>query len=188
MKSQKELILITGGVRSGKSTFAQRLAMEKGGKTLFLATAQAGDAEMAQRIAVHKASRPEEWLTVEEPLHIAQAFSQHSHESEVIILDCLTLWVSNHLLQLFAEETEVKADESTQRGTIKEAEAFLKAYQKGSASLIVVTNEVGMGIVPDSPLSRLYRDTLGRVNQLFAARADRVYLMVAGIPVAVKGS
>jgi len=173
----KELVLIIGGARSGKSSFAQRLAKNVGGKVLFLATAQAGDDEMAERIARHKASRPATWRTVEEPLELASVLQREAASTDVVIIDCLTLWLNNLLLREgSASETEV----------LGQVDRLLDVYQKGTASYIVVSGEVGLGLVPPYPLGRLYRDILGWMNQKVASRADKVFLMIAGIPLELK--
>ena len=173
----KELVLILGGARSGKSSFAQRLAKKAGGSVLFLATAQAGDAEMAERIARHKASRPATWRTVEEPLELASALQREAASIDVVIVDCLTLWLNNLLLKEGgASETEV----------LEQVDRLLDVYQKGTSSYIVVSGEVGLGLVPPYPLGRTYRDILGWINQKVANRADKVFLMVAGIPLELK--
>ncbi len=170
----RELVLVLGGARAGKSAFAQGLA-ENVGNVLFVATAEAGDAEMAERIARHRASRPAHWVTLEEPLNLPAALAKTPPSYDAVILDCLTLWVSNLLLQ-----------ENQARDPVTAAERLLEAYEEGTASWIVVSNEVGLGLVPPTPLGREYRDALGRVNQIVARRADRVYLMVAGLAMDLK--
>lgn len=177
----KELILVLGGARSGKSHFAQVLAREKGRRVLFVATAEAGDEEMAARIRAHQAARPREWRTLEEPWHLAESLEPET-EPEVMLVDCLSLWVSNLLLQGY-ESTPLEALE---RRILDEASRLLECYQKGKADFILVSNEVGMGLVPEHPLGRHYRDLLGRVNQLVASRADKVYLVVAGLALELK--
>jgi adenosylcobinamide kinase / adenosylcobinamide-phosphate guanylyltransferase len=173
----KELVLILGGARSGKSSFAQRLAKNVGGKVLFLATAQARDDEMANRIARHKASRPATWCTVEEPLELASVLHREATTTDVVIIDCLTLWLNNLLL---------KDDGSSETEVLEQVDKLLDVYQKGIASYIIVSGEVGLGLVPPYPLGRLYRDILGWMNQKVANRADKVFLMVAGIPLELK--
>lgn len=174
---KKELILILGGVRSGKSRFAQQLAGNSKGRVLFLATAQATDDEMAERIAKHKSSRPAEWLTIEEPLQIASALKSHAASSDIVILDCLTVWLGN----MMSRDASASEEEA-----LEEVERLLEVYKTGSASLILVSGEVGMGLVPPYPLGRAFRDIQGRINQRLAQEADRVVLMVAGIAVDVK--
>lgn len=173
----KELVLIMGGARSGKSSFAQRLAKSVGGKVLFLATAQAGDDEMAERIARHKASRPATWQTIEEPLELASVLQREAVSTDVVILDCLTLWLNNLLL---------KEDSASETEVLEQVDRLLDVYLKGNASYIIVSGEVGLGLVPPYPLGRLYRDILGWMNQKVASSADKVFLMVAGIPLELK--
>lgn len=177
----KELILILGGARSGKSAYAERLARERGGGVLFVATAQAGDEEMARRIADHRAARPAGWRTLEEPVAVAGRLATEGADAGTVLLDCVTLLVSNLLL---AHEGE---GEGAVAGRVEaEIAGLLRRYEEGAATWLVVSNEVGLGLVPPYPLGRLYRDLLGRANQRLAARADRVYLMVAGLPLDVK--
>lgn len=171
------IIFITGGVRSGKSDFAQRLAEQRQGPRVYLATAQALDDEMKGRIQNHKVKRGDRWDTLEEPIYIGRALQAAKNGYDTILLDCLTLWMSNILCQDSAGE--VMLSDVT--------EAFFKSLDSFSKTLIVVSNEVGMGIVPDNSLARTYRDQLGYVNQRMAERADEVYLLVSGIPVKIKG-
>jgi adenosylcobinamide kinase / adenosylcobinamide-phosphate guanylyltransferase len=190
------LILILGGARSGKSVFAERLAVSSGRTVAFIATATAGDDEMRARIARHRASRPREWHTIEEPLDLARAVRQAYKLADVLLLDCVTLWLGNMVSQ------EPGQRESGDKGieelritsnlfdelSLKQVEALLAVVQSAepNKTLIVVSNEVGLGVVPAYPLGRVYRDTLGYVNQRLAQAADRVYLMVAGLAVDIK--
>jgi adenosylcobinamide kinase/adenosylcobinamide-phosphate guanylyltransferase len=170
------LTLILGGARSGKSTLAERLAAQYA-RVTYLATAQALDDEMAARIVKHRADRPAHWRTVECPLDPAAALREHAADTDCFLLDCLTLLVSNLLL----------ADEAGAEAGIRRAtDALLTAYRETGADLILVSNEVGLGLVPAYPLGRAYRDVLGKANQRLAAVADRVYLLVAGLPLDVK--
>jgi adenosylcobinamide kinase / adenosylcobinamide-phosphate guanylyltransferase len=196
------LILILGGARSGKSTFAERLATNSGrtassaGSVAFIATATADDDEMRARIARHRASRPPEWHTIEEPLDLAGAVGQAYKLADVLLLDCVTLWLGNMLTQDSGqrdsdnegkEELHITSNLFDEQ-PLQQIEALLAVVQSAgqNKTLIVVTNEVGLGIVPAYPLGRVYRDTLGYVNQRLAQAADRVYLMVAGIAVDIK--
>lgn len=181
---EARLTLILGGVRSGKSDYAQRLAAESGRPVVYLATATAGDEEMAERIARHRAARPAHWRTLEAPTNVGQALEAVLAGGEVVLMDCLTLLVSNLMME---EGEEVTEGQLVARVT-GELEALLEVCAAREAALIVVSNEVGMGLVPPYPMGRVYRDVLGRANQWLAARADRVVLMVAGIPMEVKGS
>ncbi len=172
----KELILVLGGARAGKSDFAEGLA-DSAGRVLFVATAEALDEDMAQRIAVHRSQRPAGWETLEVPVDVAASLAPVAQDYDTVLLDCLTLWVSNRMLQ---EEDTPHIVEAT--------ENLLRVYDEGDAAWIVVSNEVGLGVVPPTPSGRAFRDALGRVNQLVASRADRVYMMVAGIAIEIKGA
>ena len=174
----KSLTLILGGARSGKSSLAQSLAM-KLKRVLFVATAEAGDGEIADRIRSHKESRPDEWDTLEEPLHLVSALAQIQNDYDLIIMDCLTLWVSNLMLSSLDAEKVVDY--------LSRVQELMSLYNHGGASWIVVSNEVGMGVVPPTKLGRHFADELGRVNQSVASHADFVYFMAAGLPLQIKG-
>ena len=188
------LILILGGARSGKSAFAERLARKSDRSVVFIATATAGDEEMRERIAHHRAARPASWHTIEEPLDLAGAVLQAGQLADVLLLDCITLWLNNLYAQTIgqraheSEEVQYSALARLDETALQEIEKLLVAVRTLSPgkALLVVTNEVGLGIVPAYPLGRLYRDTLGYVNQRLAQAADRVYLMVAGMGVDLK--
>jgi len=181
-----QLTLILGGARSGKSSFAEELAREMRGQVVYVATAEALDEEMKARIAKHQKGRPEDWQTLEAPRDIARTWLEKGAETDVIILDCVTLLVSNLLIA--SAEGEDQPDESKATGLVRaEIEALLSAVEEGSSHWIVVSNEVGLGLVPPNPLGRVYRDLLGLANQRLAAGADRVYWMAAGIPVPIHG-
>lgn len=166
--------LFLGGARSGKSTAAQRLAEDAGGTPVYLATARRSqDEEFAARLAQHRADRGDRWRTVEEDLDLAGALREHRGTDHVVVVDCLTLWISNLLLD--GEEVQPAVD----------ALCDELAVDRGDVAL--VTNEVGQGTVPMHALTREFRDQQGWCNQRVAAVADRVRLLVAGIPVAVKG-
>jgi adenosyl cobinamide kinase/adenosyl cobinamide phosphate guanylyltransferase len=177
------LFLVLGGARSGKSAYAQRLAQELGGsRVLFVATAQAWDAEMAQRIAQHQQERPAAWRTLEAPHQVGPAIARQLDNATVVLVDCLTLLVSNALFGLGESPDPAAAAAAVET----ELTALLQTCQESPAICIVVSNEVGLGLVPDNPLGRLYRDLLGRANQTLAVQAEAVYFMVAGLPVDVK--
>jgi adenosylcobinamide kinase / adenosylcobinamide-phosphate guanylyltransferase len=171
----KHLTLVLGGARSGKSTHALRLATARGTGVLFIATAEARDDEMATKIERHRAERPSHWRTLEAPRAPATALAQ-TPAASVVVLDCVTLWVSNLLL----------ADGATWEAAAAELDALLAWYRQSDSDLIVVSNEVGFGLVPGDPVSRAYREWLGWFNQRLAAEADRVYLLIAGLAVDVK--
>jgi len=162
------LTVLLGGARSGKSALAQRLAGRWDGPVTVVATGQARDAEMAERIARHRAARPAGWETVEEPLELAAALGARGRDTFVVV-DCLTLWVSN-LLERGLTDAEVDA----------RARAAAATAAARTAPTVAVSNEVGSGIVPAEPLARRYRDLLGQVNAVWAAAADRSLLLVAG--------
>jgi adenosylcobinamide kinase/adenosylcobinamide-phosphate guanylyltransferase len=178
----KHLTLILGGARSGKSYYAQRLAEESQGEVLFVATATAGDDEMKMRIAAHRASRPAGWRTLEVPLQVGRAVSELAHPG-VVLIDCMTLLASNVLFSL----PEAVDEKDYQAALDVETTALLDAYQKSPAEWIIISNEVGLGLVPPYPLGRIYRDGLGRINQRLAQAADSVLFLVAGLPMRVKG-
>jgi adenosylcobinamide kinase/adenosylcobinamide-phosphate guanylyltransferase len=172
-------ILITGGARAGKSSYAQKLAAASGGRVLFVATAEAKDEDMLLRIEKHRKSRPVNWDTLESPSEVGKAIDGKAGEYPVIVIDCITMLVSNVML---AAKDETAAESEV----IKEINSLINTMQEKSSAFILVSNEVGLGIVPDNEMSRTYRDLLGRVNQLLAQHADEVYLLVAGIPVKIK--
>ena len=175
------LTFIVGGARSGKSTRAEQLAAS-GERVLYVATAEGRDEEMRSRIAAHRAARPEHWDTLEEPLHLAGALRSVHHRYDTVLIDCLTLWVSNLLL----DRPESASEGDLEERILLAASELLDVCEGSHATWIVVSNEVGLGVVPASPLGRGYRDALGRVNQAVAARAGEVYLMVAGLPLQIK--
>jgi adenosylcobinamide kinase/adenosylcobinamide-phosphate guanylyltransferase len=175
-----QLILVLGGARSGKSAYAQRLAQALGGEqVLVVATAETGDEEMAQRIARHRQSRPSSWRTIETSRRVGEAVRSSLDDAAVVLVDCLTLLVSNLLLHLGEPYRPVEAEAAVQ----EELETLLQVCQATPATFIVVSNEVGLGLVPETPLGRVYRDLLGQANQALAAHAQAVYLMVAGLAV-----
>ena len=183
-----KLTLILGGARSGKSSYAERLALQHGGQVLFVATAQPLDGEMAERIANHQKNRPANWQTLEIASAVG-ALLQSRMQSEtlktgVILVDCLTLLVSNLLLAVSSGTGEdLTVDEEAATALVEtEITRLLEAIQIIPAEWIIVSNEVGLGLVPPYPLGRVYRDLLGRANQRLASRADQVIFMIAGIP------
>lgn len=174
------IILVTGGARSGKSAYAEAKATEIGGEAVtYIATAEAGDEEMAARIARHRAERPARWTTVEAPRAAADAVRGAS--TPTILLDCLTLLSSNALLA-----AEAEGEAAAQAAVLSEAEALRDVGLAREGTLVVVTNEVGMGVHPPTSLGRWYRDALGRANAMLAAAADEVVILVSGIPVRIR--
>jgi adenosylcobinamide kinase/adenosylcobinamide-phosphate guanylyltransferase len=172
------LSLVIGGARSGKSRFAQSLCSDVP-RVVYVATARVEDTEMAERVRRHRESRPPHWLTLEEPLAIASALERHAGACDVVLLDCLTLWLSNFCWE-HREETSAAVE------TLALLEVERVAAASMNCNAVVVTNEVGCGLVPETPLGRLFRDLQGFVNQRMAGAADWVYHIVAGIPVTIK--
>ena len=179
----RSLTLILGGARSGKSSYAERLAAQMGGRILYVATAVAGDDEMAERIAAHCAARPAGWVTLETPRAAGAAIQASEGKFEVVLLDCLTMLASNVIVALHEPVAAAEAEAALKR----EVDGLLSAYKVSQAAWLVISNEVGLGLVPPYPLGRVYRDALGRANQQLASAAGHVYFMVAGLPLVVKG-
>ena len=174
------IIFITGGARSGKSAFAERLAAELPAPRGYLATAQTLDAEMEERVRHHRERRGEDWRTVEEPLLLEQITAGLDGAYGVLLVDCFTLWVSN-LLFHYGEEV---AD--TEERILNDCRSLAARLQSMTTPVILVSNEVGLGIVPENRLARRFRDIAGRVNQVLAAAADEAWLVVSGIPMRLK--
>ncbi|BEQ15684.1 bifunctional adenosylcobinamide kinase/adenosylcobinamide-phosphate guanylyltransferase [Desulfoferula mesophila] len=170
-------VLILGGAKSGKSSYAQALAESWGGRLVYVATAQAHDAEMTRRIARHQADRGEAWSTLEEPLALEAALEEADGPGAVFLVDCLTLWLSNLVLA-----AELDDDQVVERG-----EALARLLPSLEARIILVANEVGLGIVPENALARRWRDLAGSLNQRLARACDAVLLITAGLPLALKG-
>ena len=172
MSDRRPIVLVTGGARSGKSRFALARAESLGSPRVFLATAEARDEEMAARIARHRAERGSRWRTVEEPVAIASVLERQ--QGGVVLLDCLTLWLANQMGDCATTEVAPAVDE------------LVGALSARRSALVAVTNEVGLGIVPESALARAFRDASGFLNQRVAAIADEVFLLVAGQALRIK--
>ena len=181
-------ILIIGGARSGKSHFAQELALKLGGPVLFVATATAGDDEMQQRIEEHRRARPPAWSTLEVTTQIGAEIKQRIGKARVVIVDCITLLVNNIFSQYSHQTGEPINLPLIEKELVKEIDELVDCINGLDASFIMVTNEVGLGLVPANRLGRSYRDWLGRTNQVLAEQSDEVYLMMAGIPLLIKPS
>lgn len=166
------IYFILGGARSGKSRYAEKLAAESGKEVIYLATAQADDEEMKARILHHRNQRPAEWQTLEEPLNIEAVIADNSDKTRCVLIDCLTLWLTNILC--------ARADVATFR------QGLLNVLNQTDSDVILVSNETGMGVVPLGELTRRYCDEMGWLHQEVAALADQVVLMVAGIPMVIK--
>jgi adenosylcobinamide kinase / adenosylcobinamide-phosphate guanylyltransferase len=171
-----KVILVTGGARSGKSRFAERLAEGYPPLRGYVATGQAGDAEMADRISRHRGRRGSDWETIEETLALPDALLAADGCFNVMLVDCVTLWLSNLLF-----DTEVGA-----AGVLSRVEKLTETFNTLTSPLIIVTNEVGMGIVPEHHLARTFRDLAGEANEMIAAKADEVYVCISGLPLKLK--
>jgi len=169
-------------VRSGKSSFAQELALKLNQPVLFVATAEAGDEEMRRRIEKHKQGRPAAWKTLEVTTDIGSHISQKMGAARVVIVDCITLLINNIFGQ-YSGQTDAPL---IRKRVAEETDKLIECIQQSNATFIIVTNEIGLGLVPIGEMSRLYRDLLGKTNQRLAQTADEVYLMVAGLPVQIK--
>lgn len=176
-----DTILILGGARSGKSDYAEKLAGELGERVLYIATAEAKDEEMKIKIEAHQRARPATWRTLEASAQIGRAVAALDHKPDVLLVDCVTLLVSNILLKW---ESEPPA--TVEAAVQAEITELVETRAKLDVPLVIVSNEVGLGVVPPYSLGRIYRDILGRANQRLAAVSDRVYFMVAGLPMVVK--
>ena len=178
--------LIIGGARSGKSRFAQALAQKLGESVLFVATGAAGDEEMRHRIEEHKKARPASWRTLEVTTHVGSQILQNIGGAKAVIVDCITLLVSNIFGQ-YSDQTDEQLDTPLiEQKVISEISELVECIDRIDASFIIVTNEVGLGLVPANKMGRAYRDLLGRANQLLAEAADEIYFMIAGLPMQVK--
>jgi len=171
---ENDLLLVLGGARSGKSSWALRYAEEQYQRYIFIATAEVMDDEMVERVRLHKESRGPVWKLIEEPLNIDNAIETGCAHAEAVLIDCMTVWLSNVLLKRGKEEVTAYQNR------------LLEALSRRSQAVIIVSNEVGTGIVPEHPLGREFRDLAGILNQKLAAIADRVVLTVAGIPINIK--
>jgi adenosylcobinamide kinase/adenosylcobinamide-phosphate guanylyltransferase len=166
-------VLVLGGARSGKSAYAERLVRESGLDAVFVATATPGDQEMAERIAEHRSRRGGKWRTVEASEALEETLDREAGKGKAVLVDCLTLWLTNILLA--GADTEARS------------QSLAETAQKLSGLRAFVSNEIGLGLVPDTPLGRRFRDAQGRLNQAMAAAADRVVFMAAGLPLTLKG-
>tara|TARA_R110000868_G_scaffold2930_6_gene19965 strand:- start:16263 stop:16790 length:528 start_codon:yes stop_codon:yes gene_type:complete len=166
--------LVLGGAASGKSVFAEQLALRLGPRPVYIATAQALDGEMADKIDIHRARRGDGWITVEEPLDLGAAIADSDAADAVLLIDCLTLWLGN----LMAAERDAEAATAQ----------LVNAVQNMQGQSVIVANELGLGIVPDNAVAREFRNLHGVLNQAVAAAADRVVFVAAGLPLALKGT
>lgn len=182
----RRLTLVLGGARSGKSHHAEQLALQCAGPVTYVATAGDGDEEMQLRVALHRARRPDNWGLVEEPVRLAEALYTHAQHGGCVLVDCMTLWLNNLLFSEHHHYPETGLVTPPEAWTA-EIDALLTALPLLPGEVILVSNEIGLGVVPMGAVTRFYVDELGRLNQRLAALADNVHLLVAGIPMVVKG-
>ena len=180
--------MIIGGARSGKSSFAAKLAPKLSEPVLFVATAEAGDEEMKHRIEEHQRQRPADWCTLEVTTHIGSHIRRKIGGTRVVVVDCITLLVNNIFNQYSDQSGEQIDARLIEEKLVAEMNELVECINQVDASFIIVTNEVGLGLVPADKVSRLYRDLLGKANQILAEHADEVYLMVAGLPVQIESA
>ncbi len=180
--------LILGGARSGKSNFAMELALKSGKPILFVATATASDEEMRQRIEEHRKARPVDWTTLEITKYLGKLITNNIGESQTVIIDCITLLVNNIMFEHVRDTDEQIDAQQAEKKVLAEIGGLNGCLKSVNASFILVTNEVGLGLVPTDYTSRLYRDLLGKTNQMLTETVDEVYLMAAGIPLRIKSA
>jgi adenosylcobinamide kinase/adenosylcobinamide-phosphate guanylyltransferase len=189
-----KLILLLGGARSGKSSFAEQKAREWGGdNVLYVATSETRDDEMRQRVQKHQAARPPAWVTLEAPREVTRAIRASSSNAQVVLVDCITFLVSNYLMAAsepvddpFGPPSGDPFDEAIESAIRADVNGLAEFSHERELTMLVVSNEVGMGLVPPYDLGRAYRDLLGRANQDLARQADEVYLLIAGLPMRIK--
>jgi adenosylcobinamide kinase/adenosylcobinamide-phosphate guanylyltransferase len=182
----KRCVLIIGGAGSGKSHFAQELALKLGGPVLFVATAEAGDEEMRQRIEQHKRARSAAWSTLEVTTGVGSRILEKVGAAQVVIVDCITLLVNN-IFRQYSDQSGERIDAPLiEKGVMAEVGELIGCIDRVDASFIIVSNEVGLGLVPANRMGRLYRDLLAKANRMLAQAADEVYLMEAGLPLLIK--
>ena len=178
--------LIIGGARSGKSRIATEIALLSDQPVLFVATAEAGDEEMRRRIEEHRRVRPADWVTLEATTQVGRQIQKNIGTARTVILDCITLLVSNVLLNCLEHAGGEPDATDIEKEVMAEIEELVRCFDRVEANFIIVTNEVGLDLVPVNKIGRLYRDLLGRANQVLAKHVDEVYLMVAGVPMLIK--
>lgn len=178
MTARGKMIFVTGAARSGKSYWAEKLAAHTDADVTYIATCIPGDDEMLDRVARHQARRPAEWKTIEEPDYPVGVIKDLDGPGRLFLLDCLTLLLSNRML--------ASEEKNSEKEILHEVTELAQISRESQAQVIIVSNEVGWGIVPGDPLSRAYRDILGRANQIMAEYADEAYICIAGIPIEIK--
>lgn len=182
------LVVVTGGTRSGKSGLAEEMAAAGGDKVVYLATAYPHDPEMTLRVKKHRDRRPASWRTCEAPLKVRQALVEESGQAEVILLDSMGMWISNLLSEMTRQEEDWQKCEEVMEAVMVEVREMIRVARDVKAQVIIVTEEVGMGLVPVYPVGRVFCDLLGQANEEAARFADKVYFVVAGIPMLLKNT
>ncbi len=183
-------ILITGGARSGKSSFSEELAKSYGSKILYIATAVAFDGEMKDRIRKHQEVRPKNWTTIESYKDVSKIIESYGDKYNCILLDCITVMLTNLMMEYFNYDMEYLGTKDYNKVEVflkSQIDEMIDAIADANVDTILVTNELGWGIVPENPVARAFRDIAGRMNQIIGRRADQVYLTVCGIPMKIKG-
>ncbi|RKD22498.1 adenosylcobinamide kinase /adenosylcobinamide-phosphate guanylyltransferase [Caminicella sporogenes DSM 14501] len=189
MNSNKKIILITGGARSGKSSFAEKYVSEIGKKIAYIATAIPFDDGMKNRIKRHRESRPSEWTTFEMYRDIYKHIQKIAKKHDTVLLDCMTIMITNLMFDnsnIDWDKVDWEEVDDIENDIKEQIVLLIDEVKKAEINMVIVTNELGMGIVPESRLSRIFRDIAGRMNQLIAGKADEVYFIVSGIPVKIK--
>lgn len=187
-KVMSKIIIITGGARSGKSSFAEKLALDMNMRTTYVATSIPFDDEMKERVRLHKERRPSEWNTVEAYKDLDIALNKVIDETDVVLLDCVTVMITNLMMDSISDWDNISVEDAgkVEKLVIDELDKLINYFEELDKILIIVTNEVGLGIVPMYPSARLFRDMAGRANQKLASTADEVHMCVSGIPLKIK--
>lgn len=180
-----KIVLVTGGVRSGKSRFAEDLTASFGLPVVYIATATVMDSEMEMRVKIHQQRRPESWETVEEPIEVIKAIASKGSPDKVLMIDCLTLWITNLMFRQELPEDE-EAFKKIEEEILDMVRRAAETARQINANMVIVSNESGLGLIPPDRLSRKYQEIVGRANETVAKAADEVYLVVSGIPVEIK--
>lgn len=179
------IFLITGGVRSGKSTFAEEMVKNSGNKVVYIATAQCIDKEMEERIALHRARRPSDWEVKEVPYNLHETIKNIAKD-KIILIDCLTIYLTNHLLALAPNPEDVNDWSIIQKQLMEVVEKLIDTLKESNSIIVIVSNEIGLGLVPPYPLGRVFRDIAGLANQQIAKISSKVIFVAAGIPIDLK--
>lgn len=184
--SLKKIVLLLGGARSGKSHYAQEYARRNAARVLFVATATAGDEDMRLRIERHKQDRPANWRTLEATTNVGKQIEANAGDAQLVVIDCITMLVNNIFCRFDENQFDIISEAVLEKDVVAEIKQLQNSMAKINASFLIVSNEAGLGLVPENRMGRLYRDLLGRANQMLAQQSDEVYLMVAGIAVRIK--